>query len=246
MIKAVLFDIDDTLLDINLSAFVARYTLGKARILSRISRRPTALTLSHIAKSYLAVTSSNRKDSKTNLEVFNETFLARTGIPLDDPAVADALDYYERECLWDLKGGPVYAREREGARATIEKAQSLGLTVALATNPMFTLTCDRVRMEWAKIADLDFALISHIGNSCRCKPDARYYQEFVSQLGLTPQECLMVGNDARRDFPRPDIALKTAYVGHAWPKRAIWRGPIGALGDSLPDLVSVLNAQEND
>ena len=33
MIKAVLFDLDDTLLDINLAAFVARYALGQARIL---------------------------------------------------------------------------------------------------------------------------------------------------------------------------------------------------------------------
>ena len=109
---------------------------------------------------------------------------------------------------------------------------------------MFTLTCDRVRMEWAKIADLDFALISHIENSHRVKPDAAYYEEFVSAIGLEPHECLMVGNDARRDFPRPDIELRTAYVGHGWPKRAIWRGPIGTLGSALPQILEILNTQD--
>lgn len=243
MIKAVLFDLDDTLLDINLSAFVARYALGKARILARIARVPTAVMLAQTSRSFMAVCSSKRNDSKTNLEVYNETFESLTGVPLDDPTIAEAIDYYERECLWDLKGSPVFAREREGARHAIERAQSLGLTVALATHPVFSLACDRVRMEWAGVADVDFARISHIANSSYCKPDARYYQEFISELGLAPQECLMVGNDARRDFPRPDIELKTAYVGHAWPKRAIWRGPIGALGDCLPELVASLDAQ---
>lgn len=32
MIKAVLFDLDNTLIDINLAAFMARYMAGQARI----------------------------------------------------------------------------------------------------------------------------------------------------------------------------------------------------------------------
>ena len=244
MIKAVLFDLDDTLLDINLSAFVARYALGKAKILSRIARVPTSLTFSRIARSYMAVCSESRTDGLTNAELYNQSFERLSGIPIEDPVIADAIDYYESECLWDLKGGPVLAREREGARATIERAQSLGLTVALATNPTFSLACDKVRMEWAGVADVDFARISHIENSHRVKPDAAYYEEFVGAIGLEPHECLMVGNDARRDFPRPDIELRTAYVGHGWPKRAIWRGPIGTLGSALPQILEILNTQD--
>ena len=38
MIKAVLFDLDNTLIDINLAAFMARYMAGQARILSRVLR----------------------------------------------------------------------------------------------------------------------------------------------------------------------------------------------------------------
>ncbi|SEH66588.1 MULTISPECIES: HAD family hydrolase [Atopobiaceae] len=244
MIRAILFDLDDTLLDINLTAFITRYVTQKARIVGRITRTPSALVMAHMAKGYLDVSDPKREDGMTNLELFNSSYLRRTGVPLDDPIIADVLDYYEKNCLWGMKGSMVQARPREGARRTIERAQELGLTVALATNPTFTLDCDRVRMEWAEVADIGFARISHIANSTRSKPDARYYQEFISKLGFTPQECLMVGNDARRDFPRPDIALRTAYVGHAWPRRAIWRGSIGALGDALPQVISLLDASE--
>ena len=121
----------------------------------------------------------------------------------------------------------------------------MGLTVALATNPTLTMDVDRVRMRWAGVDDIDFALVSHIANSTRTKPCARYYQEFAAQLGLAPQECLMVGNDAARDFPRPDIGMSTAYVGHGWPRKAVFRGPIEALGARLPEIVDLLDSRQD-
>ena len=51
----------------------------------------------------------------------------------------------------------------------------------------------------------------------------------------------MVGNDAVRDLPRADCGLRTAYVGHARPKRAVWRGSMAELARELPDLVRRLN-----
>jgi FMN phosphatase YigB (HAD superfamily) len=243
VIKAVLFDLDDTLLDINLTAFVARYATGKARILAEASGLPLPTVAARLAQSYLRVNDQTRTDQFTNERLLDDTFFSLTSIPMDDQAIADAIDYYERECLEPLRGGIVMAMPRPGARETVEKAMSMGLTVALATNPTLTLAVDHVRMRWAGVDDLGFALVSHIGNSTRTKPCARYYQEFAAQLGLTPQECLMVGNDAARDFPRPDIGMSTAYVGHGWPRRAVWRGSIGELGRRLPEIVDLLNSR---
>ena len=42
VIKAVLFDLDDTLLRLNLTAFIARYVAGAARLLSRRSSPATS------------------------------------------------------------------------------------------------------------------------------------------------------------------------------------------------------------
>lgn len=244
MIKAVLFDMDDTLLDINLTAFMTRYVADVSHILSAISGRPALSFGLPFARSYLALASERRKDSLTNLAFFFREFERLSGVPVSEPAIVDAVTYYERELLPRLSGGLVAARPMEGGLAAIERVDDLGLTCALATNPSFSEACIRVRMGWARIDDAPFARVSHMGNSTRLKPSAGYYEEFVSALGLAPEECLMVGNDARRDFSHPDVGLRTIYVGHARPRRAVWSGHMRDLARELPAIVELCNVED--
>ena len=243
MIQAVLFDMDATLLDINLTAFMGAYAADVSRIMGEVSGRPVASFGPVLARCYLAMASDARTDGLTNSEVFCAEFERLSGVPLADPVVAEALHYYEREVLPRRRGGLVNAHPMEGGIAAIERAREMGLAVALATNPSFDEECIRVRMGWAGIADMPFARVSHMGNSTRLKPRARYYEEFVSTLGLAPSECLMVGNDARRDFPRPNIGMRTAYVGHAHPRNAAWSGRMSELADALPAIVDRINLE---
>lgn len=243
MIQAVLFDMDATLLDINLTAFIAAYAADVSKIMARISGRPALSFGPALARCYLAMGDVSRTDGLTNAQVFCREFERLTGIPLQDPAVADALHTYEREVLPRRSAGLANAHPMEGGIAAIERAREMGLVVALATNPSFDEQCIRVRMGWAGIADIPFARVSHMGNSTRLKPKARYYEEFVATLGLAPSECLMVGNDARRDFPRPGIGMRTAYVGHAHPKDAVWSGRMANLAEALPAIVDRINVE---
>lgn len=96
-------------------------------------------------------------------------------------------------------------------------------------------------MGWAGVCEEDFALVSTYSNSTRCKPSTRYYQEFANQLGVSLEECLMVGNDAVRDIVRDGCGLRTAYVGHGRPGGAVWRGPMERLAQELPALVASLD-----
>lgn len=243
MIKAVLFDLDETLLDINLALFSARYGLGMARVLSDITRYPLPLVTKWLVRCYLEVDRQDRTDGLTNQHLLETRFLELSGVPLDDPAIADAVAYYDLEYIRRFHGAVLDARPRPGARRTIERAQELGLRVALATNPVFSIEADMVRMDWAGLKGIAFDRVSTMANSTRTKPCATYYQEFCTKLGVAPSECLMVGNDASRDFPRPDVGMRTAYVGHAWPRRAVWRGRIGELGGHLPQIVAMLNEE---
>ena len=73
MIRAVLFDMDDTLLDIDLGAFVAKYIAGESRILGSIARKsPLALGVP-LSRSYLAISSGKRNDDLTNGRLFADT-----------------------------------------------------------------------------------------------------------------------------------------------------------------------------
>ena len=246
MIKAVLFDMDDTLLDINLTAFMTRYAADVSRILAAISGKPAVSFGVSLARSYLALASERREDNLTNLEFFFRKFEDLTGVPVDDPTISDAITCYEQDVLPTLGDGLIAARPMEGGLAAIECVGNLGLTCALATNPSFSEACIRTRMRWARIDDAPFALVSHMGNSTRLKPAARYYEEFVSTLGLAPEECLMVGNDARRDFPHPDVGMRTIYVGHARPRCAIWSGRMRDLARELPAIVELCCVRDEE
>lgn len=116
MIRAVLFDLDDTLLRLNLTAFIVRYVAGASRLLGEAARTSPAALGVPFVRSLLAIDAQDRADSLTNEQLFNQTFQAASGIPLDDPVIHDLVDYYEREVVPGFAGGIVAARPVEGAR----------------------------------------------------------------------------------------------------------------------------------
>ena len=243
MIKAVLFDLDNTLIDINLAAFMLRYMAGQARILSRVLRVAPPFASSAITAAYLAICSPRRTDQLLNEDLFHRVVERRLRLPFDPEPLAEATQYYDCTYIEKFRGGLVQAGPRPGSHEAIEAARGLGLTVALATNPVVALAVDRVRMVWGELDPDEFADVSHIGNSRRTKPCAPYFEEFATRLGYAPSECLMVGNDAGRDFPRPNIGMPVAYVGHGRPKKGVFRGSLDELATRLPELVATLDAQ---
>ena len=126
-----------------------------------------------------------------------------------------------------------------GAHAALQAVQDAGLRCALFTNPSFPQGAIECRMGWGDLADAPFELVTHMGNTTRCKPDATYYLEQLQVMGLEPHEVLMVGNDPKRDFPSPACGIQTAYVGQGKPGRATWRG---TMEDFARDFNAVIEA----
>lgn len=244
MIRAILFDMDDTLLDINLMAFMMTYGADLSSLLAKIAGGNPARFAVPLLRGYLAMDSQDRADGMTNADIFAQEFERVSSVPIADPAIIDVLAYYEREILPHRARTFIAPRPMPGGLEALKQVEKLGLRFALATNPSFSQSCIECRMGWAHIDDVPFERVSHMGNSTRVKPRARYYEEFIALLGLIPQECLMVGNDAKRDFSRPDIGLRTIYVGHARPKHAIWSGHMSELADALPALIDHCNLED--
>lgn len=242
-IRAVLFDMDDTLLSINLGAFVVGYHHQVARILGRILRRPAASLYGPLLRAFLAMDDQDRTDGLTNGALYASIMETEADVPWSQPEVADVLAFYDREILPQSHLPLVAAHPRPGARSALETCLAMGLQVGLATNPSFSEGCIRARMGWAGIADVPFIRVSTWENSTRTKPSARYYEEFMAASGLTAAECLMVGNDAGRDIPRPDIGLPVAYVGHGHPGRVAWSGDMTRLAGDLPRLIETLQGE---
>jgi FMN phosphatase YigB (HAD superfamily) len=66
-------------------------------------------------------------------------------------------------------------------------------------------------MNWARIDDLPFDLITFAEEFTTCKPYLSYYRDICDKIGLTPKECLVVG-DEHKDLVAKMLGCKTFFI----------------------------------
>lgn len=191
-IKAVLFDLDGTLLPMDLGDFFKEYF----KLLS-VKLAPYGYEAKTLVKTIWEGVSKVEKNdgSRLNKEVFWEQFEKVYGIESREHRwVLD--DFYLNEFQF-LKDRCGFIPEAGGAVKEIKKK---GLRTAVATKPIFPDEAILSRMRWAGVDVSDFDMYTSYDNSRRCKPDKEYYLEVASKMQLSPEECLMVGNDVSEDM----------------------------------------------
>jgi len=47
----------------------------------------------------------------------------------------------------------------------------------------------------------------------RCKPHVGYFEEILRRLALRAQDCLMVGDNPRKDLPAAKVGIRTFLLG---------------------------------
>ena len=101
VLKAVVFDMDETLLSINLNAFILRYFKDVSSMLADIGRRSRGGTMARLGTILVDLNANRRSgtDNRTNLEFYRTEVERRCGICLSDPLIYEAFTYYEREVL---------------------------------------------------------------------------------------------------------------------------------------------------
>ncbi|MGZ4111111.1 MAG: HAD family hydrolase [Tumebacillaceae bacterium] len=133
------------------------------------------------------------------------------------------------------------------ARQVCEAALAKGYRLVLATNPLFPREATLHRMRWAGIADLPFELVTTYENSHFCKPNPNYYREIVQKIDVSPEHCMMVGNDSYEDLLAGTLGMKTFYVtdcaideGKALPfdHKGTMSDLLQFIREELPDLQS--------
>ena len=204
MLKAVLFDLDGTLLQMDQDNFIKTYLEGLA---SRLV--PLGYNKDTFIKGIWHGTGAMVKNdgSKTNEEVFWDTFVKICGKrALDDIPTFD--DFYEK----DFDKVAKVAEKNTLAPYAVDEIKKLGYKVVLATNPVFPEIATRKRAKWAGFSLEDFELYTTYENSRFCKPNFDYYKDIMNKLGVTPEECLMVGNDVEDDMVCEDIGMKVFLV----------------------------------
>lgn len=201
-IKAILFDLDGTLLPMDQDAFTREYLMGLVRTAAAQGYEPDKIKDAILAGT---VATLKNKGKKSNEEVFWDTLASLAGEGIRSRT--DMFDEFYRTEFQKIKERVCGFEPR--MKEVIELVRSKGFVAALATNPVFPSVATESRIRWAGLLPSDFELFTTYENYHSCKPSYEYYYEVLTKLSLTPEECVMVGNDVGDDMAAADIGIDT-------------------------------------
>ncbi len=203
MIKAVLFDMDGTLLPMDYDTFANGYFSLLAKKMQPYGYDPKEL----ISGVWAATKAMVKNDGKMyNCDVFWNKFIEIFPQGEADKKIFDS--FYENE----FDNARTLCDPDALIKNAVYKIKALGMRTIVATNPIFPKTAIYKRIKWACLDPDDFEYISTYGNSHYCKPNPKYYLEIAQKLSLKPEECIMVGNDMTEDLAAADTGMKVFII----------------------------------
>lgn len=229
-LRALLLDLDGTLIHIDKDAFLADYV---AELSSHFTRFMPAEEFARLLLESTDAMCMNLDPALTNKEVFYKDFFSKAGHPRDqfDPI----FDHFYDVHFPELRR---HARAKPEARALLQWASEAGLKIVVATNPVFPRKAVFERMAWGNIHDLYYDLVTTYEIMHFCKPHPQYYLEICSLVGTAPEECLMAGNDVDEDMAASAVGMSTFLVTDSLINRSNAAASKFASG-SLADLLDV-------
>lgn len=214
-IRAILFDLDGTLLDSSMDKFLPIYLKALSARVAHLLE-PKAF-IAHLLEATEEMTANDGR--ATNAEVF-----ARAFYPFGGYSRAELEPIFDAFYAEDFPKLQAVTRRKPEARHVVELAIALGYDVAVVTNPLFPETAIRQRMQWAGVQDLPFKWVTTYENSRYAKPNLCYFDDACARVGHPPDKCLIVG-DEHMDMVARHIGCETFLV----------EGPATALRPETPE-----------
>ncbi|MCD6580992.1 MAG: HAD family hydrolase [Desulfuromusa sp.] len=217
-IKAVLFDLDGTLLRANMKGFIPQYIRGLAAYCANlVEPKKFEKTLLTIIRDLIHTEGDG---FMTNEERVYTRMHRELAIP--ESMLRKSLTQFKEHGLDRLQE---YIQPIPLAGQIVKDCQEKGIPLVLATNPVFPKFMIQARMKWAKLEESSFTHLTSYENSYYCKPQAGYFQAIANQLDIETENCLMVGNDLNHDLAATAVGMKTYLVdtwlidrgGQEWP-----------------------------
>ena len=195
--RAIFFDLDGTLLPMELEEFMEKYMSTLTAFVVAHGLEPKLFQKALMA----GIKAMAEDDSpRSNAEAFWEMFFS---IVEEDSEKWIKLfeDFYENEFGKIGKG----FKKNPCAAEAVELLSEKGFPLVLATMPMFPLKAVEWRCEWAGVDPGIFERVTNFENSTSVKPKLAYYEENLKAAGLKPEEVLMVGNNTREDLAAMEL-----------------------------------------
>lgn len=207
MFRAVLFDLDDTLLGNSMEEFLPVYFGALTRYLEHLI--PPERLMAQLMRGTEAM------DAHANAELTNEEAFAAAFYPAveQDRSVVELA--FERFYADEFPKLQPLTCARPEARLLVERALDEGLQVVVATNPMFPRVAVEHRLSWAGVPtdEFNYALVTTYENMHATKSHPAYYREILSRIERRADECLMVGDNWELDVvPASAVGMDVYWI----------------------------------
>lgn len=204
--KAVFFDLDGTLLPIDMDAFLKQYFTDLPAFAAQYGY-DAQLFMKAVGAGVKAML---EKTGGFNDERYWETFCSMVGgTRADHEPIMQR--YYET--AFDNLG--MLVTPHPAAAQAIAILREKGYRLYLTTMPLFPRIAVEKRLGWAGVPVDAFERITTYDNSSSTKPYRAYFQENIDAIGLAAEDILMVGNNTREDLAALDLGCD-GYLVTDW------------------------------
>lgn len=195
------FDLDGTLLQVDMQRFIPDYVEGLARVCADLAERHR---FSEVVLKATWGLLQNDRGEYSNQQLFHSVIERHLAI---SPDLFN--QRLQRYCLEQLPALAPLITPHPLVPRILRGCFERGLKVVIATNPVFPRSLIEARLVWGEMAGFAFDLITSYENSRYCKPHPGYFEDILQTLDLAPEHCLMVGNDTQHDLAAQQTGMAT-------------------------------------
>jgi FMN phosphatase YigB (HAD superfamily) len=231
-INTILFDLDGTLLSINMKDFEDIYYKSLSTYFKDIIHPEKFMKILYSS----VTTMIKNTEYRTNEEVFMDAM--KSYVEDDYELYAEMFSKYYENDFQILKEAVLDTTEMQEATRIFKNK---GYNLVIATNPLFPKVAIDKRIEWSGIVRDDFSYVSYFEKNHFCKPNIEYYAEILEIIQKSPEECMMVGNDALEDLVAGKLGITTYLV----TDHLLNRNNIEIVADHVGDYKDFLTFAQN-
>lgn len=204
-IKAILFDLDGTLLRVQMEHFIPRYVERLAAYCAP-QIKPRRFTRAMLDAIRQLITEDGDGHISNEQRLFA---LLKQQLGIAETLLVESLAHYAEHHLDELHH---LVHPIPLAQQIVNDCHRRNIPLVLATNPVFPRFMIEARMAWAELDLRCFLHLTSYENSRYCKPQAGYFAEIATLINVPPERCLMVGNDSSHDLAAAAVGMQTFLV----------------------------------
>ena len=205
--KALLFDLDGTLIDFEFNQFIKLYIGAASQFFIDLIPNPESF-INELLKSTEVMEKSDN-GTTSSLDDFLNDFCPKFDV--DCGEIRNRfLRFYETK--YDVVKPLI--TPMKGAKKLLDNLNEKGHSekIILATNPVFPYVAIERRIKWGGLSPDYFRFITHAENSYYCKYNKKYWSGIMDQIQCRPKDSLVIGNDGFRDMFSKKYGFNTFLV----------------------------------